>query len=118
MISDNKFRETSGNRTDKTLKNVLLSTFSGMFGGIPSLAIDKALKDISEDPVKDDLSSLNQKIFSSMEKDCRELGCTFTSDLKTNISALGTATAIVSMMSNTYLLQKVILMINMKKRLM
>jgi len=52
------------------------------------LAIDKALKDISEDPVKEDLVSLNQKIFSSMEKDCKELGCTFTSDLKTNITAL------------------------------
>ena len=38
---DEKFRDTSGNRTDETLKNVLLSTFSGMFSSIPLLAVTK-----------------------------------------------------------------------------
>ena len=38
---DQKFRDTSGNRTDETLKNVLLSTFSGMFSTIPFLAVTK-----------------------------------------------------------------------------
>ena len=32
MISDTKFRETSGNRTDRTLKNVLLSNFNDITG--------------------------------------------------------------------------------------
>ena len=43
ICSDQKFRDTSGNRTDETLKNVLLSTFSGMFSTIPFLAVTKVL---------------------------------------------------------------------------
>ena len=87
-LQDEKFTATSGNRTDKILKDVLISTFSGMFTDIPNLAVSKAQSFISDPPSKDDLSMLNSKVFSYMEKDCKELGCTFTSHLKTNISEL------------------------------
>ena len=43
LYLDQKLRDTSGNRTDETLKNVLLSTFSGMFSTIPFLAVTKVL---------------------------------------------------------------------------
>jgi len=88
LALDEKFTATSGNRTDKILKDVLISTFSGMFTDIPNLAVSKAQSFISDPPSKDDLSMLNSKVFSYMEKDCKELGCTFTSHLKTNISEL------------------------------
>ena len=68
-FSDEKFRETSGNRSDTTLKNVLLSTFSGMFDNIPMLAVAKAAEMIAEKPVKDDLGALNDEVFSSMNQD-------------------------------------------------
>lgn len=87
-ILDQQFVATSGNRTDRILKNVLLSTFAGMFVEIPNLAISKAQKFISDPPTKENLATVNSKIFSFMDRDCQELGCTFTSDMKTNISGL------------------------------
>ena len=88
IFSDEKFRETSGNRSDTNLKNVLLSTFSGMFDNIPMLAVAKAAEMIAEKPVKDDLGALNDEVFSSMNQDCGELGCQFASVMETNISRL------------------------------
>ena len=89
LILDKKFKETAGSRTDASLKNVLISTYSAMFGTIHFTALVQVMDLIEEKPQKDDLTVLNKKIFDKMEAMCLDLGCTFTTDLKTNTSAMG-----------------------------
>ena len=60
-----------------------------MFGTIHFTALVQVMDLIEEKPQKDDLTVLNKKIFDKMEAMCLDLGCTFTTDLKTNTSAMG-----------------------------
>ena len=60
-----------------------------MFGNIHFTALVQVMDLIEDKPKKDDLTMLNKKIFNKMEAMCLDLGCTFTTDLKTNTTLMG-----------------------------
>ena len=86
---DAKWKETAGNRTDTNLKNVLMTTYSEMYLQVPTLAIMKVMDDIPELPVKDDLISLNAKVWKSIRKDCVDLGCKYKKSMETDMTKIG-----------------------------
>lgn len=86
---DAKWRETAGNRTDSNIKNVLMTTYSEMYLQVPTLAILKVMDDIPELPVKEDLVSLNRKVWKSIKKDCVDLGCKYDTAMETDMTKIG-----------------------------
>ena len=86
---DAKWKETAGNRTDTNIKNVLMTTYSEMYLQVPTLAIMKVMDDIPELPVKDDLISLNAKVWKSIRKDCEDLGCKYSKAMETDMTKIG-----------------------------
>ena len=86
---DAKWKETAGNRTDTNIKNVLMTTYSEMYLQVPTLAIMKVMDDIPDLPVKDDLISLNAKVWKSIRKDCEDLGCKYSKAMETDMTKIG-----------------------------
>ena len=86
---DAKWKETAGNRTDTNIKNVLMTTYSEMYLQVPTLAIMKVMDDIPDLPVKDDLISLNAKVWKSIRKDCVDLGCKYKKSMETDMTKIG-----------------------------
>ena len=89
LTLDAKWKETAGNRTDSNIKNVLMTTYSEMYLQVPTLAIMKVMDDIPELPVKDDLISLNAKVWKSVRKDCADLGCKYSKAMETDMTKIG-----------------------------
>merc|ERR1712226_698547 len=59
-----------------------------MYLQVPTLAIMKGMDDILELPVKDDLISLNAKVWKSIRKDCVDLGCKYKKAMETDMTKI------------------------------
>ena len=66
-----------------------MTTYSEMYLQVPTLAIMKVMDDIPELPVKDDLISLNAKVWKSVRKDCADLGCKYSKAMETDMTKIG-----------------------------
>ena len=66
-----------------------MTTYSEMYLQVPTLAIIKVMDDIPDLPVKDDLISLNAKVWKSIRKDCEDLGCKYSKAMETDMTKIG-----------------------------
>ena len=92
-ILDQKWKNISLNKNEKTIKKALLTTYSELYATVPSFAILDQVKNIPDKPSYEDCLATAGEVWKGITAKCSELGCKYKKKLETDTTALGSVSS-------------------------